>query len=149
VLTDNRKWALEGFTEAMAKEVHPDWNIKFLILEPGGTKTEFAKGSMVIAASHPAYTDPSSPTRQLEKYLADGESLKYWADPALVAKALFEVVGRNDMPLRLVTGADGYALIRGIEDARVKEVEQWKDLSESCSSMEQATKVAFLQEKAT
>jgi hypothetical protein len=133
----------------MAKEVYPDWNIKFLILEPGGTRTEFAKGSMVIAAHHAAYADPSCPTRQLEKYLADGESQNYWADPALVAKALFEVVGRKDMPLRLVTGADGYALIRGIEDARVKELERWKDLTESCSSVDQATMTAFLQETTT
>jgi hypothetical protein len=133
----------------MAKEVRPDWNIKFLILEPAATKTEFAKGSMVIAANHPAYADPSSPTRQLEKYLADGESQKYWADPALVAKALFEVVGRKDMPLRLVTGADGYALIKDIEDARIKEMERWKDLTQSCSSADQATKVSFLQEKTT
>jgi hypothetical protein len=49
------------------------------------------------------------------------------------------------MPLRLVTGADGYALAKGIEEARLKEVEDWKDLSESCSSMEQAANIAFLQ----
>jgi hypothetical protein len=128
----------------MAKEVHPEWNIKFLLLEPGGTRTEFAKGSMVIAAEHPAYADPSSPTRQLQAYVSNPESQKYWADPTLVAKALFEVVGRKDMPLRLVTGADGYALAKGFEDARIEELERWKDLSESCSSAEQAAKVAFL-----
>lgn len=145
-LTDDRKWALEGFTEAMSKEVHPDWHIKFLILEPCGTKTEFAKGSMVLAAYHPAYADPSCPTRQLQAYMLDPESQKDWADPATVAKALFEVVGRKDMPLRLVTGADGYALVKGIEEARLKEVEDWKDLTVSCSSMEQAASVAFLQQ---
>jgi hypothetical protein len=128
----------------MATEVHPDWNIKFLILEPSGTKTEFAKGSMVIAANHPAYTDPTSPTRQLQTYISDPENQKYWADPAVIAKTLFEVVGQKDMPLRLVTGADGYALVKGVEDSRIQELERWKDLSESCSSAEQATKVAFL-----
>jgi hypothetical protein len=129
----------------MSKEVHPDWNIRFLILEPSGTKTEFAKGSMVIAANHPAYADPSCPTRQLQAYMMNPESQEYWADPKLVAKALFEVAGRKDMPLRLVTGADGYALIKGIEEARLKELEDWKDLSESCSSAEQTARIAFLQ----
>lgn len=129
----------------MAKEVCPDWNIRFLILEPGGTKTEFAKGSMVIAANHPAYADPSSPTRQLQAYIADPKSQESWADPKLVAKALFEVVGRKEMPLRLVTGSDGYALIKDIEEARLKELQDWKDLSMSCSSADQAARFAFLE----
>ena len=146
MLTAYSKWALEGFTEAMAKEVNPEWNIRFLILEPGGTKTEFAKGSMVFGANHPAYTSPSCPTRQLQAYMADPESQKNWSDPALVAKALFEVVGQKDMPLRLVTGADAYALLKGTEDARIQELERWKDLSESCSTADQAAKVAFLLE---
>lgn len=29
------KFAVEGFTESFAKEMHPDWNINFLIIEPG------------------------------------------------------------------------------------------------------------------
>lgn len=131
----------------MSREVHPDWNIKFLLMEPSGTRTEFAKGSMVIAANHPAYADPSCPTRQLVAYMMDPESQKYWADPKMVAKAMFEVVGRKDMPLRLVTGADGYAIVKGIEEARLKEMEDWKELTESCSSKEQTERTAFLQQK--
>lgn len=30
------KWALEGFTEAIAQEVKPDWRIRFTCIEPGG-----------------------------------------------------------------------------------------------------------------
>ena len=128
----------------MANEVHPDWNIKFLILEPGGTTTEFAAGSMVIAAKHPAYTDPSCPTRQFEAYMQNPESQKSWSDPALVARALFEVVGQKEMPLRLVTGADGYNLVEVVEKARMQELHSWKDLSESCSSAELAAQLSFL-----
>jgi NAD(P)-dependent dehydrogenase (short-subunit alcohol dehydrogenase family) len=29
------KFAVEGFTESFAKEMHSDWNINFLIIEPG------------------------------------------------------------------------------------------------------------------
>ena len=135
---------MEGFTEAMSKEVLPHWNISFLLLEPGGTRTEYAKGSMVIAAKHPTYTDPGYPTRQLEAYVQDPDNQRTWADPALVAKALFDVVGHKEMPLRLVTGADGFALVKGVEEARALELHRWKDVSESCSSAEQATDLAFL-----
>lgn len=131
----------------MAKEVCPEWNIKFLILEPSGTKTEFAKGSLVVAANHPAYADPSSPTRQLQAYMMSPENQKHWDDPTLVAKAVLDIVGRKDMPLRLVTGAGGYALVKGVEEARLQELEAWKEVSESCSSAEQAAKVAFLLQK--
>jgi NAD(P)-dependent dehydrogenase (short-subunit alcohol dehydrogenase family) len=30
------KWAVEGFTEAIAQEVKPEWGIKFTCIEPGG-----------------------------------------------------------------------------------------------------------------
>ena len=30
------KWAVEGFTEAVALEVKPEWGIKFTCVEPGG-----------------------------------------------------------------------------------------------------------------
>lgn len=30
------KWALAGFSEAVAQEVRPEWNITFTIVEPGG-----------------------------------------------------------------------------------------------------------------
>lgn len=30
------KWAVEGFTESLSKEVKPEWGIKFTCIEPGG-----------------------------------------------------------------------------------------------------------------
>lgn len=30
------KWAVEGFTESMSKELKPEWGIKFTCIEPGG-----------------------------------------------------------------------------------------------------------------
>jgi NAD(P)-dependent dehydrogenase (short-subunit alcohol dehydrogenase family) len=30
------KWAVEGFTESVSKEVKPEWDIKFTCVEPGG-----------------------------------------------------------------------------------------------------------------
>lgn len=33
------EWAVEGFTEAVAGEVKPEWGIKFTLIEPGGFRT--------------------------------------------------------------------------------------------------------------
>lgn len=40
------KWAVEGFTEAISKEVKPEGGIKFTCIEPGGFKTDWAGRSM-------------------------------------------------------------------------------------------------------
>lgn len=54
------KFALEGFSECIASELAPDWKIRVLILEPGGTKTHFIENSRAnTGPSHPAYNDPS------------------------------------------------------------------------------------------
>lgn len=30
------KWAVEGFTETLSKEMKPEWGIRFTCVEPGG-----------------------------------------------------------------------------------------------------------------
>lgn len=30
------KWAVEGFTEAISKEMRQEWKVKFTLIEPGG-----------------------------------------------------------------------------------------------------------------
>ena len=40
------KWAVEGFTEALSKELKPEWNIKLTCIEPGGFRTDWAGRSM-------------------------------------------------------------------------------------------------------
>lgn len=53
--------AVEGFTEALNKELPPSWNIKAIVVQPGGFKTEWNKGNMIRMKPHLAYTDPSAP----------------------------------------------------------------------------------------
>ena len=89
------KFGLEGFTEAVAKEMHPDWNIHFMIVEPGGMKTEFSGSGFVQGARHPAYLDPSGPYNQLAAYMADPKSRDGWADPAVVARVTVDTIARK------------------------------------------------------
>lgn len=50
------KWAVEGFTETVSKEIKPEWNIKLTNIEPGGFRTDWAGRSMVFGDSkEPAY----------------------------------------------------------------------------------------------
>jgi short-subunit dehydrogenase len=133
------KFAVEGWTEAFAKEMHPDWNIKFLILEPGGIKTEFTKGSREFTTPHPAYKDPSSPARILEKYIREGGVDAQSSTPERVAEVVFDVIVKRDeraLPLRLPLGVDSYGMIIAKLHHTEKDMIEWKDVSESAMDEE-------------
>jgi len=138
------KFAVEGWTEAFAKEMHPDWNIKFLILEPGGVKTEFTKGSMEFTTPHPVYKDPCSPARMLENYIRQGGADAQSSTPERVAEVVFDVIVKQDeraLPLRLPLGVDSYGMIMAKLHQTEKDMIEWKDVSESTMD-EETSKVA-------
>lgn len=135
-MMESSKFGLEGFTESFSKEMVPDWNINFVILEPGGVKSNFGTSSLKLIDRHPAYADEDHPTRLMESFMLHGDMDKQTSDPVRVAEVVFDVVtGKvgdgKKLPLRLPLGVDGHAWIKGGLQARLKEVEDWKDVSES------------------
>ena len=40
------KFAVEGYTEAMASYIQPNFNIQFTVVEPGGIRSEFASSAL-------------------------------------------------------------------------------------------------------
>jgi len=52
------KWAVEGFTEAVAHEVKPEWGIKFTCIEPGGFR--YVPLSIIVISCH-VMSHPGSP----------------------------------------------------------------------------------------
>lgn len=128
--------------------MHPDWNIKFLLLEPGGIRTEYAATSLTKSVRHPAYTGPELPTSQLLSYLSNPDVMTTWGDAAHVAQILFHTVshkGDRPLPMRLAMGSDSYGLIMAETEAVVKELTEWKSESQSISSADQLDSIEFLQ----
>jgi NAD(P)-dependent dehydrogenase (short-subunit alcohol dehydrogenase family) len=123
------KFALEGFTKSVAREVNPKWNIKFLILSPGGVKTSFVS-NMKYVPRHPAYADdPESPLNGLIKYISSSANEESWASPEVCAAVLFDaVVGQNERPLprRLNLGAETLPIMRADVKDYLKEMDEWE-----------------------
>jgi short-subunit dehydrogenase len=141
------KFALEGFTEGFAKEMHPDWNIRFLIAEPGGVKTKYADKSLSHSQRHPAYTDPGCPYNQLLAYLSLPNAGSNWAESDTVVRVLYEVIMHEEtrpLPTRLPLGSDSWGMIKADVEATKKSLEDWADVSNSCSSKEQLQSIDFL-----
>ncbi|TVY64343.1 putative oxidoreductase [Lachnellula suecica] len=109
------KWAVEGFTEAISKEVKPEWGIKFTCIEPGGFRTDWAGRSMAFPEKrHPAYDHLNAEQSMKER---NGTQA---GDPPKGAKAMYELAVMDDPPLRVVVGTDAYKAIQG----KIKEYDE-------------------------
>jgi NAD(P)-dependent dehydrogenase (short-subunit alcohol dehydrogenase family) len=120
------KWAVGGFSEALAAEVGP-LGIKVTVLEPGGMRTEWAGASMAtppIGEPYQATVGASARAMADFEHSANG-------DPAKVAQLVLTVAGLDDPPLRLLAGTDAYELGRSAWRHRVEVDEQWAELSRS------------------
>ncbi|KAI0169621.1 short-chain dehydrogenase/reductase-like protein SDR [Hypoxylon sp. FL1284] len=129
------KFAVEGFTESVAKEVRPDWNVHFCLVEPGGTSTRFTgAASMQWLAPHPAYAAPDSPARIIEGYIKNPDFQKTWTPADRVAAAMYQVVARaksKPLPVRLPLTEGAWQVVKADIAAVDKELDEIRELSVS------------------
>ncbi len=107
------KFAVEGLSEALAKEVEP-LGIKVTIVEPGPFRTDWAGRSLITPRKAIAdYTDTAGARR---KGIAGGSG-KQAGDPVRAAAAMLKVVESPNPPLRLLLGRIALNNARGKLDA--------------------------------
>jgi NAD(P)-dependent dehydrogenase (short-subunit alcohol dehydrogenase family) len=139
------KFAVEGFTESVSKEVRPEWNIHFCLIEPGGVKTDYATRSAMSIEPHPAYAAPDTPTRLIEGYLRDPEASKNWANVDNVTKAMYKIVADgNEIPLRVPLGPDAWGMLKFENEKNGKMLDEWKSFSTSVGEEGQLESINFL-----
>ncbi|KAG2138416.1 NAD(P)-binding protein [Suillus bovinus] len=92
------KFALEGLSESLAKELDPAWNIKVTIIEPGPFRTKIFKDNLRLISQHPAYTNPDLPSSQYRQFVAS-DNIDGDADKAVVA--IEKLTHLDDVPMRL------------------------------------------------
>jgi NAD(P)-dependent dehydrogenase (short-subunit alcohol dehydrogenase family) len=118
------KWAVEGFSEVLSKEVGP-LGIKVTIVEPGGFRTDWAGSSMQIAAIRDVY----KATVGAHAAHARASSGKQQGDPTKAAQVILQVAEMAEPPLRLLLGSDAVYLAGLVAAQRSAEDERWKSLS--------------------
>ncbi|KZT74104.1 NAD(P)-binding protein [Daedalea quercina L-15889] len=121
------KFALEAFTESFIKEMLPEWNIKGVIVEPGGFRTDWNAGSLVRFPAPPQYDMPYSPTVQFRRMTAQ----TYIGDPAKAAKALVQVAGMDEPPLRIQLGTECLLVVRNKAMKTIADGEKYAELAHS------------------
>lgn len=102
------KFAVEGYTEALASYLTVDFGIKFTLVEPGGIATEFLKSAMGKTIEHEQLSHPDYKhifdryMGGIQKRAAEG-SEKSYQTPAEVAEVILGVVEAAHTPLRVRT----------------------------------------------
>jgi len=101
------KFAVEGYTEALASYVTPSFGIHFTVVEPGGISSEFAASVMKqVQATGGIPDDEYRPIAQ--QYIAGaqkrrGDSSDVFQTPDQVAKVVMRCVESEDPPIRTRT----------------------------------------------
>lgn len=120
------KFAAEGLTEALAKDV-AHLGIRVTIIEPGPLRTDFASGAVARPPQSDDYVE--SVGKALSWF--EGIAGRQPNDPHRVAAAIVEVVGSAEPPLRLVLGEEAVTAIRAKLDTQRQELDAWEPLSAS------------------
>lgn len=119
------KFALEGWSEALAAEVEP-LGIGVLIVEPGPFRTSFyAPGSMDLAPRLDAYEPLLAAARSALRAGAVVPS----GNPAAAAEIICEVLDDEDAPLRLALGAEAVERISLACERASDELARWDKVS--------------------
>jgi NAD(P)-dependent dehydrogenase (short-subunit alcohol dehydrogenase family) len=115
------KFALEGMSEALAKEAE-HFGVKLTMVEPGGYWT-----NLYISMN---YSDPLDSYGTLREELAKQYSEgSVDSDPSLAAEALMKLVDSDNPPLRLILGSVVYDLAMDTIKARIAAWKEWEAVS--------------------
>jgi len=121
------KFALEGISEALGKEVGP-LGIAVTAVAPGSFRTDWAGRSMVrtprFVSDYDTLFDPIRKARE-EK---SGQQL---GDPVKAARAMLDVIASDHPPAHLLLGSDALGLVRGKLAAFAEEMEAWETVTRS------------------
>lgn len=121
------KFALEGLSEALAREMTP-FGVRVLIVEPGGMRTDFRKRNLrILNRRVPAYEQTigeRAARARRDTNLPPG-------DPEKAALAIRAAIDAPQPPLRLALGRDAWSSIHAKLERWMSELTEWRVTSSS------------------
>lgn len=117
------KWALEGFSQALAQEV-AGFGINVTLVEPGGFSTDWSGSSSVHSEPNPAYDDFRTQVQEVRQLRNANPG-----DPVATRSAILKVVDADRPPLRIFFGESPLGTAKADYASRLALWEQWNDVS--------------------
>jgi short-subunit dehydrogenase len=119
------KFAVEGFSEALAAELKP-LGVHVTIVEPGPFRTDFLGRSGKLAARElPDYRQTAGKAREYFKT----QSGKQPGDPQKAVEAIFAAADSPEPPLHLLLGKNALQRLRDKLAIRQKEIADWESVT--------------------
>ncbi|WP_087752182.1 oxidoreductase [Paraburkholderia caledonica] len=119
------KFALEGISEALGKEVEP-FGIAVTAVAPGSFRTDWAGRSMArTPRSIPDYDALFDPVRKAR----EEKSGKQTGDPVKAARAMLAAISAERPPAHLLLGSDALSLVRAKLSALSDEIAAWESVT--------------------
>ncbi|MEU1728359.1 short-chain dehydrogenase/reductase, partial [Nonomuraea sp. NPDC005692] len=121
------KFALEGWSEALAGEVAP-FGVRVLIAEPSRFRTAFNAADVLSTVDqHPIYDEVLGAVRA---NMAEADGVQE-GDPARAASAIRGMLDTPDAPLRLPLGAEAVRNLTRAYRNGLSDVEKWAHVSQT------------------
>ena len=119
------KFALEGISESLAKEVR-SLGIFVTAVEPGGFRTDWAGRSMVRSDRHIAdYDAVFDPLRERRKNFSGNQP----GDPYKAGEAILKLIASDDPPMHLLLGRDAMNMAREKLGLLKSEFDAWEQVT--------------------
>src|ERR1700682_1064816 len=119
------KWAVGGFSDALAMEVAP-FGVKVCTLEPGGIRTNWDRRAGQNTPD--LLPDYEASVGSMLKMLRSLEG-RSEGDPRKIADVIVKLANSDEVPLRLILGVDAEKRVHHAEAARASEAEKWRHLT--------------------
>jgi NAD(P)-dependent dehydrogenase (short-subunit alcohol dehydrogenase family) len=117
------KFAVDGYSEALAKETAP-LGIKVTVIAPSGFRTDWAGRS---ANNSAIVIDDYKETAEANKNTIRGYSGKQPGDPERAAKAIVKAVEAENPPLHLLLGVSALKGARNKLEVLKKDYDAWEE----------------------
>ncbi|HWW73515.1 MAG TPA: SDR family NAD(P)-dependent oxidoreductase, partial [Duganella sp.] len=117
------KWALEGFSQALAAEVG-SFGVHVTLVEPAGYATDWSAGSATHAQPLAAYEGVRAYIREMWSGHTPG-------DPQATGAALLALVDAEHPPLRAFLGKGMLDMVRAEYTQRLQTWDDWSDVAEA------------------
>lgn len=121
------KFAVGGFTESLAKELAP-FGVKAIVIEPGGMRTNWAQ---FATRNAPALMPDYEPSVGMLLKIMESNMSKDFGDPTKIAKVIFDLSRKDDLPIHLILGSDSLFAIGAVEAERARAAVAWEHVSRS------------------
>lgn len=121
------KFAIEGMSDALSKEVAP-LGIRIVVIEPGAFRTNFTGRSLAGTQTEISdYKETAGKRRKENDHTYGTEP----GNPQKAAQAIIKVEESGKVPFRILLGSDAVNLTRSELETQLKELEDWTEISYS------------------